>query len=369
MFDSILVQTIKDKTDLNWVKPQYITFKTNEGIVEYEILKGAEAFLYDKLDLKPATSREVYKKSTGIWNELKQLQLKRLSDLDENDKNYFKIDSDTVVYLTDNRHNIIDVYDAKTTDGVMEFEAQLERFTLDITTIEKTRKFYIDGNNGLTKLVCYDKNDDIANMTYTPVAIIEFNLKKSIYRAYSGILIFSKFTFIPQSVYSLECKSYVDLVKQLNIMDIINKSREMSEQLYDYYKSIEDDSIEISARELVQLLKNAGYKFELKNDDELDEIKDLNDTENNEKVQKFFNTFRFITNENAQEIIMLSDLDKMFRYNKLTILEVIQLLSKEYLQCEGGKITASMISDVIYNTFRKKVDKNKVDKIKSQFAE
>ena len=69
MFEAMLTKVIRPK-DVVWDSPKYLHIKINsedEKYDTYEILKGADTFLHKQLDLKPSTSKEVYKKAETIW--------------------------------------------------------------------------------------------------------------------------------------------------------------------------------------------------------------------------------------------------------------------------------------------------------------
>lgn len=62
----------------------------------------------------------------------------------------------------------------------------------------------------------------------------------------------------------------------------------------------------------------------------------------------------------------MSDLKRTFRYNKMTLLEMLTILSKEYLTYNGSKITADVLSDIVYKLYyNKNVDKVQSDDVKN----
>ena len=72
MFESMLTKVARPK-EISWTSPKYLYIKMysdEEKYDTYEILKGADIFLHKQLDLKPSTSKEVYKKAETIWKEL-----------------------------------------------------------------------------------------------------------------------------------------------------------------------------------------------------------------------------------------------------------------------------------------------------------
>lgn len=369
MFESIIVRAIKHN-DVVWDKVKYLDIlePDNEKYTSYEIFKGAETFLHQKMGVRPGTSKEVYKKSESIWRQLKD---KQLSELEENPEStqYFSLNSDKVVYLVDDYHNLIDVFEVSGQDALNEFKEQLEKYKLNITTKEKFGKFFIDGKGGMTKLVYYDTNAILPEQVYTPVVMVEYNHVKSTYKVYTGILLYETFTFIPSISSYMECKCYSDLIKSLDMATALDYSTQNAEELYETYKKFEQNGLEISARELISLLKKVGYKLELKDDDQMDKINDLLDEENNEKIQDFFNTFKFTTGESALDILSLSELKKIFRYNKLTLLDVLKIFSKEYLNYEGSKITVDILGSITYNLYLNKNDKQQAESIKNEITE
>ena len=109
MFEKMIAKVVQPKS-ISWNTPKFIEYETtdSEGKQLAEIKKGADVFLHKQIDLKPATSKEVYKKSESIWKQLLQHQLDKC--LDNPDNRYgFSLDKETVVYLIDDYNNLIDV--------------------------------------------------------------------------------------------------------------------------------------------------------------------------------------------------------------------------------------------------------------------
>lgn len=367
MFESMLAKAIQPK-QIIWDNPKKLDIKLNKEDPKYdtyEILKGAETFLHKQIDIKPSTSKEIFKKAEEVWKELKDIQLQKCQD-NPDERNVFSLTKKTVLYLVDDYKNLIDIIDVKYEDAINEFKQALEKFTIDISTTEKTKKFYTEGKGGLIKLVCYDSKAVLPEQDYTPIVLIEFNNIKSTYIVYTGILIYRTFTFIPSISYFQKCDSLSDFIQSFNLDDAMIHTNEKAEELYNAYKTFEANPVEVSARELISILKKVGYKLELKTDDELDTIQDMTDEESNTKIQRFFNTFKFTTGETAYDILSLSELKKIFRYNKLTLLEVLEILSKEYLSYEGVKITGEVLSSLVYNLFDKQNDKRQAESIKKE---
>ena len=128
--------------------------------------------------------------------------------------------------------------------------------------------------------------------------------------------------------------------------------------------------MEISVRELTSLFKKVGYKIELDSEDAIQPIANITDDESNQLIQNFYNTFRFTTGETALEILQLSEFRKTFRYNKITLLDALSIMSKEYLTYTGSKITAELLGDIVYKLYdAKSVDKIQVETIKHENQE
>ena len=105
--------------------------------------------------------------------------------------------------------------------------------------------------------------------------------------------------------------------------------------------------------------------MELDDETRLHPIEALSDEENNRRIQDFYNTFKDVSGETTYEILQLSDLRKTFRYNKLTLLEVLGILSKEYLTYDGSKITAEILGDIVYKLlYNKNMDRSQVEDVK-----
>ena len=61
--------------EAEWTSPDRISLDIGDedGLKIYELLKGAEEYLHQEIDLKTRTSSEVYKKSVQIWKKLKDM--------------------------------------------------------------------------------------------------------------------------------------------------------------------------------------------------------------------------------------------------------------------------------------------------------
>jgi len=133
-------------------------------------------------------------------------------------------------------------------------------------------------------------------------------------------LIYNIFTFIPNLSIFSDTSTLSDFIKKFDIDKILKYSEENAKGLYESYNQFKENCVEISARELISLFTKVGYKLQLKTDDQFDAIEAIQNSESNEKIQKFFNTFTLTTVETAYDILSLSEIKKIFRYNKLTLL-------------------------------------------------
>lgn len=354
MFDSVITKCVSPKS-VSWTAPDRMLLDVGEDKpISCELLKGAQNYIHKQIDVKFNTSKELYKKSQSIWSQLKDLQLDRAKqDMSQE----FTLEKDTVLYLLNEVKDVVDMEDLKTSESVQEFKDKHQQFVLELTTINKTKKFFTDGKGGLVKFVCYKKDYDVTAMDYTPVVILELNSTKSSYKVYTGILVYSTFTFVPKSAPLVDSDSLFNFIKIFDMDSYLNFSDEDSERLYSLYKSFKP--IEISARELTNLVKKAGYKLEV---DPITglllPIESMNDSQSGMKVAHFYNTF---SQETAVDILSLNDFKKTFKYNVLTLNDLLQMYSKEYLQYEGSKINVDMLSDLVF----KLIDYTNSDKIQT----
>ena len=372
MFKDFLTNVTKPKK-VEWCTPSEVYLDLGDGLKPFSLKKGAEEYLHKQIDIKVATSKEVYKKAEKVWGDLRDIQLQKCKD-EPNIRNQFDLEAPSVMYLTtiasdDRQHgDIIDIIDLKQND-VEEFENIVEDFKLLLTTMVKTRMFFQDSKGGLYKFILYDKEASIETNEYTPVVMLELNHEKSVYKIYSGILIYKKFIFIPSMSCELEEKKYYDFLRRFDIDALLKYAQDNGEELYKSYLEFESSPVEISARELTALLKRVGYKLELDDLDKLHPIENLDDEENNKMVQDFYNTFQFTTGETALDIIKMSDFRKTFRYNKVTMLDVLAMLSKEYMKYEGSKITAEVLIDIVYKLYaRSNADKEQVKQVEKEIS-
>ena len=369
MFDLMKTKCVSP-VSVSWEGPTTMLLDIGDGSGEqvYTLMKGAEEFIHRQIDIKPATSKEVFKKSRDTWKQLRDEQLERVSDQPIEAQRFY-LEKPTLLYLVTDTKELVDMVDFRTKEELEEFKIQHQNYILEITTVECTRKFFTDGKNGLVKLVCYDKNIDIAKEEYTPVVILELNNKKSKYEVYSGILIYKDFTFVPSISYDLSDKSLASFISYFNMANYLKYATDRAQDLYESYKMFQDNPVEISVREMTSLCGKVGYKLELDDEAKLHPIEALSDAENNKRIQDFYNTFKNITGETTYEILQLSDIRKTFRYNKLTLLEVLGILSKEYLTYDGSKITAEILCDIVYKLMNNKnVDKLQVEYVRSDVS-
>ena len=367
MFDMMITKCAQPKS-VSWDSPTTMTLDLGDDIgpQSYVLLKGAEEFLCKHIDVKPATSRELYKKSSTTWEEFRNIQLEKAEDK-TSDGSKFTLDKDTIVYLINDSKEIVDIVDLKTPEGLAEFLNQHQKYLLDITTITNTKKFFADGKNGLVKLICYDKNVDIVDEDYTPILILECNNRKSIYKVYSGILIYKNFTFVPSISCDMEEVRLSDFIKSLDMEGSLKYATDRAEEIYKAYLAFKEHPVEISLREMTNLCKKIGYKLELEDSNTLHPIENLSNEESNKKVQEFYNTFWKVTGESTYEVLQLSELKKTFRYNKMTLLDVLEILSKEYLTYDGSKITVELLGDIVFKLYdTKNVDRYQVDDVKKE---
>lgn len=362
MFDMMITKCAQPK-EVFWEAPTKLAIDLgdDDGIQSYDLLKGAEEFLHKQIEVKPATSKELYKKSDTTWKEFRDIQLAKAKDKPL-DTEVFELNKKTLVYLITDRKEVVDIVDLKTEEKLEEFLNLHQKYILDVTTITRTKKFFADGRGGLIKLVCYDKDIDVTAEDYVPVVILETNNSKSTYKVYSGIFMYKSFTFVPSISCDLEEKCLSDFIKAFDMEIRLNYAQERCAEMYEAYKTFLEKPVEISVREMTSLCKKIGYKLELDDGNTLHPIENLSDEENNKKVQEFYNTFVTVTGESAYEILQLSDLKKTFRYNKMTLLEVLEMLSKEYLKYDGSKITAEILGDIVFKLY----DSKNVDRMQSE---
>lgn len=357
LYGNAITRVVKPKNVI-WKAPARMELDLgNDNTMSFELLKGAENYLHKQIDIKIPTSKELYKKADDIWKQLKDRQLDKCLDRNRPEEQ-FSLTKPTVVYMTLSQGEIVDIQDLQNEDSLETFLDKHQKFVIDFTTKSSTMSFYQDGKNGLIKYVFYDKNTDFEKDEYIPILVVEMNHQKSTYKVYTGILIYKSFTFIPSISCDLDCDRLYDFVNHFDMAGMLEHSKEKAPELYGAYLRFKQNPIEISVRELTTLLKRVGYEVKLETDEKILPIKSFSDEVNHQKVQDFYNKFRFVTGENVLDLMKLSDFRKTFRYNKLTILDILEMLSKEYLTFDGAKITAEVLGDIVYKLY----DTNKTDK-------
>lgn len=379
MFDNLLTRCVTPEKVI-WEAPTKMTIDLGdeEGEQTYILQKGALEYLHNKIEIKVATSKEVYKKSSDMWKQLRDIQLANAKDK-MIEANAFYLEKPTLLYLINDAKEIVDIVDFPSMEDYENFKLKHQNFKFDVTLGDadtdrfKTRKIPIECRNGLTKIICYEKNIDITSVEYTPIVILECNNSKSTYQVYNGILMCDAndvdnviYTIMPSLSANLDEKFLNELIEYFDMEKAIDFAKEKSEELYNAYKEFKKHPYEISAREMTSLCKKLGYKLELDDGNTLHPIENMADDNNNAKIQKFYNTFKDVTGESTYEILQMSDLKRTFRYNHITLLDMLTILSKEYLTSSGYKITAEVLSDIVYKLYyNKNADKVQSDDVKN----
>lgn len=379
MFDNLLTRCVTPEKVI-WEAPTKMTLDLGDedGAQTYILQKGALEYLHNKIEIKVATSKEVYKKSSDMWKQLRDIQLSNAKDK-MIEANAFYLEKPTLLYLINDAKEIVDIVDFPNMEDYENFKLKHQNFKFDVTLGDegtnrfKTRKIPIECKNGLTKIICYERNIDITSVEYTPIVILECNNSKSTYQVYNGILMCDAnnmdnvtYTIMPSLSANLDEKFLNELIEYFDMEKAIDFAKEKSEELYKAYIEFKKHPYEISAREMTSLCKKLGYKLELDDSDTLHPIKNIADDNNNVKIQKFYNTFKDITGESTYEILQMSDLKRTFRFNHITLLDMLTILSKEYLTSSGYKITAEVLSDIVYKLYyNKNADKVQSDDVKN----
>lgn len=353
MFD-LLSAKVVDKSEVSLSRPNELTILEEgaEKPTTYLIEKGASKFLYKQLGISLSTSKELFKNNEEIWKSFINAQLESKDDKPAP----FSFNDENVRYVVDNNYSLIDAT-IMSDDYYEDLKAKLDTFIMEVSSIEHTKKFYFEGSNGLVKLIIYDAEANIVDDEFTPVVILEVNNKKAEYSVYTGILIYDNFTtFIPSMNPVVTYQSYIDFVMGVNILGTLEMSKDKAQDLYDAYLDFKSGHMEISVREVIRILTKAGFKLDVKEDLTLDDIGNLDDEEANMILKDFFNSFKTKTGETAEDLLNLSEIKKIFRYNKLTIVELLEMLSKQYISESGAKITAQILSDLVFGLYTKKTD-------------
>ena len=371
MFDTLITKCVTPKA-VTWEAPTLMKLDLGDenGIETYKLQKGALEYLHNKIGVKVSTSKDLFKKSTEMWKQLRDNQLAEAKDKMV-ETNIFYLEKPTLLYLITDSKDIVDIIDFPNLEDYESFKLKHQSFNLDITTMNNTRKIFTEGKGGLAKFICYDKNIDITQVDYTPIVIIESNNSKSKYLTYNGILMCdiidegedrTVYTIMPALSANLDEKFLSTFIDYFDMGKSIEFATEKAEDLYNAYQEFKKDPIEISAREMTSLCKSLGYKLELDDGDTLHPLENMADNNSNIRIQQFYNTFKDVTGESTYEILQMSDLKRTFRYNSMTLLEMLTILSKEYLTYAGSKITAEVLSDIVYKLYYNK----NVDKVQSE---
>lgn len=342
------------------------TESDKEGKI-YKLSKKAQEIIHKNLDIKISTSRDLYKKNTTLWHNLVSTSLAD-SRLKEGDGQHFELTSNNVRYIVCEEYStIIDIRYCIQDQMFKDFTDKSETFMLDMSTNRSVNKFFGDSNNGPIKLICYDKSQNINENKYTPVVILEIQIEKSIYNCYSGIIIMSPYTLIPNTAPIISTDSYFSFIQYFDMKDALQIAQDGAEDMYNAYTQCLENPVEVSAREVTSILKKCGYKLKINDDNTINNVSAMYDETSNERIRKFYNTFSFVTGESALDILKLSDLQKIFRYNELTLLDLLSILSKEYITPTGGKITCALLTTFVYSMqSTDKMDKGKMTELKKE---
>ena len=346
---AVLTSCMSSPESIKWIAPDKMIIEDDGEEKVYKLLKGAEDELHSKIDYKVSASRELFKKAVELWNELIATKLDSVSL-------NFELDKDTVIYfMRDGSSNeIIDLMDAHTEDLYNEIIERHNKFIIDLTTSKVANKIFTIDDSDVWKFIFYDKSiTDVSTQTYLPIVLLELNFKKSKYVAYCGIYIPATQTLFLRLGDIIARDRYGDMVYSFDLAKTLEISQECASDLYDNYKSVRNKPEKVSVRELVAILKTVGYKLEIDDVGDLMPIKKIYDEDNNQKILDYFNTFKFTTGESAWDIYKLTSFKQTFKYNKLTMLEVLEILSKEYLLKGGEKITGELLMNLSYRLFDK----------------
>ena len=122
MFDSLLTRCVTPKS-VTWDSPKTLIMDLGDGREEilYTLMKGAESFLYKQIDIKPQTSKDLYKQSKEMWKEFIDAQLYKAKDK-VSELQSFYLDKSTLVYLVNDSNEIIDIADMGSLEELEEFK-------------------------------------------------------------------------------------------------------------------------------------------------------------------------------------------------------------------------------------------------------
>lgn len=365
-FEKLETRFVRPKNVI-WESPTKMSLDLGDvdGMQTYEILKGASEALHLAIGVKPATSRELYKNTKEIWKEFIDNRLSACLD-EPNEKERFSLDKETLYFLVTDAKEIVDICDFKTPENVSEFKLKHQKFILDMTTRELVDRMWVECKNGLIRMICYKKDTNLLDSEYTPAVLLEMNPEKSTFQTFRCIFSYQNPYMILPAVSGDICEeSMCEFIKRFDMKASLDYSIERSEDSYNAYKNFVAHPVEVSAREMMNLFKRLGYKLELDDIDKIKPIEDLRDDDSNQQIQDFFNTFSLTTGETAYDILHLSELKKSFRYNKITLLDILYILSKEYLNSSAVKVVGNVLGDIVFKLYdSKNVDKIQVDSIK-----
>lgn len=352
-------------TKILWEAPtkMHLDLGDENGIQEYDLLKGAAEYMHTQVGVKLSTSKELYKNTKDIWKEFIDNRLESCKD-EPNEKERFTLDKETLYFLVTDTGVIVDIKDFKTSENVEDFRLKHQKFVIDMTSRELVDRMWVECKGGLMKMICYKVKTDLTKEDYTPSILLELNPEKSTYQAHRCIFSYlNPYMILPTVSCDIYEKSMIEFITRFDMKNFLEFTIERADELVDAYNTFKTQPVEISVREMLNLFKRLGYKLELDDIDKLKPIDDLRDDDSNQQIQDFFNTFT--TGETAYDIMHLSEIKKAFRYNKVTLLDVLSILSKEYLNGNAVKVVSNVLGDVVFKLFdSKNVDKIQVDSIK-----
>lgn len=371
MFEQLATKQVKPK-DVKLKSPVLLSMLL-EGESEpatYELSKIAQSKIHKCMDIKVPTSTELYKKELTIWETLRDKRLENAKIL-EGDGEHFDLLSNNVRYIIcPEQYLIVDIDYELDISNFDKVDNSIENFMLDMSTNRNVNKFFGDSSNGPIKLICYPKDCDVNNDTYVPAVIFELQLSKSKFICYTGVLMMSPYIILPNIGGYISTDSFYTFLYYYNMSDMLEIAANSASTIYESYNLFKQNPVEVSAREVTSILKKVGYKLQLKSDDDIGEIENMYDESSNQEIQNFYNTFKFVTGESALDILQLSELQKIFRYNKLTLLDLLSILSKEYITPTGGKITCDILSNFMYNLqSANSLDKEQVAGLKNKLSQ
>ena len=99
MFDALITKCVTPKT-ATWDAPTKMTLDLGDenGPQTYILQKGAVESLHTIIEVKVATSKEIFKKSEEMWKQLRDVQLDVAKDKMVEAQSFY-LDKPTVAYL------------------------------------------------------------------------------------------------------------------------------------------------------------------------------------------------------------------------------------------------------------------------------